>query len=106
MWQGKGEEPGLPLDQLRFLIQVRDGAQTAVPVRPDSPFAQPRAATMASGRPALTSSQVRRWQRDQEAAARRLQELVLEDLFRASPLEPPFLRVVSSVQQSDQERTH
>lgn len=57
---------------------------------------------MASGRPALTSSQVRRWQRDQERAARSLQERVLEDLFRASPPEPPFLAVVSSAQQSDQ----
>lgn len=102
MWQGTGEVPGLPLDQLRFLIQVRDGAQTEVPVRPDSPFAQPQAATMASGRPALTSSQVRRWQRDQERAARSLQELLLEDLFRASPAESPFLGLVSSVQQNDQ----
>lgn len=100
MWSESvvAEVPGLPLSQLRSLIQARDAEQTEGRV---SPFDHPAAATMATVKPASRRSLEHQWHLGQGPVPPRLVELALADLFRANPPERVFPVVASSDQQND-----
>lgn len=107
MWQGTeeegvGEVPGLPLSLLRSLLRSQEQGQTAVPVRPNSPFAHQQVATMATVKPLSKPKAAHLW-RSELAKAGPLPSLpgrVEEAVFRAA------LARESSDPPSDPERTH